>query len=510
MVRQQTVPELDELVDRMTERLESGVEVDLAALLREYPQYEQRLRELFPGLQKMARLGRYVNRDLEPDALGGLQAAGGRNGPVTLGDYEILEEVGRGGMGIVFRARQRTLQRVVALKVLPLASLADDQQLTRFHNEARAAATLQHPHIVPVYSVGEQRGIHFYSMPYVNGPTLGQLLQLLRTGKSANLEESAQDCASDPASRTWAVVPRIINSYRCSRPTYYRLVARWGWQVADALANAHQHGIVHRDIKPGNVLLDEKGSIWITDFGLARLDLGTTVTASGAVMGTWRYMSPEQASGQRSLVDHRTDIYSLGVTLYEALTLKRAFDGDSRARLVQQITAGNPATPRRIDVTIPCDLQTVVLKAMQRDPKDRYPTAAELADDLQRFLDGKPIRARRTSLWHRLRQWLQRHAELAIGLALALLLALLTVSVAAVWISRAHRQTQAAIAGQDVALQSANEKSRIAREAADAMYRDLPRQAMTTDSGSAAVQRRLLESAVSIPQVLGMDRASRE
>ena len=286
----------------------------------------------------------------------------------TLGDYEILEEIGRGGMGVVYRARQRTLDRIVALKVLPLASLADSHQLTRFHNEARAAATLQHPHIVPVYSVGEERGVHYYAMQYIAGPTLAQMLEQLRADEFPNAADSEREAAPQKG----GIATAIINDRRSSPATYCRSVAGWAWQVADALSNAHQHGILHRDIKPGNLLLDETGNIWITDFGLARLELGTTITSAGAVVGTLRYMSPEQAAGNSSIVDHRTDIYSLGVTLYEALTLQPAHAGNSRGELLQRIATSISPNPRSIDATIPVDLETIVLKAMQKEPGDRY------------------------------------------------------------------------------------------------------------------------------------------
>ncbi len=352
-----------------------------------------------------------------------------------MGDYDILEEIGRGGMGVVYRARQRTLDRIVALKVLPLASLADSRQLTRFHNEARAAATLKHPHIVPAYSAGTERGVHYYSMQYIAGPTLAQMLELLRVDESPKHADSEHDGVLQHARRLGQVASSILNDHRSSRATYCRTLAGWGWQVAEALSNAHQHGIVHRDVKPGNLLLDEAGNVLITDFGLARLELGATITSSGAVVGTWRYMSPEQAAGNNLIVDHRTDIYSLGVTLYEALTLKPAFAGDSRGELVQQIAASNPPTPRSIDATIPVDLETIVLKAMQKEPRDRYLTAADLADDLRRFLDGQPIHARRVSTLRRWRYGVRRHSELAFGVAVALLLTL-SLSVAAVWIGR--------------------------------------------------------------------------
>ena len=498
MITNQAVENLDEVIEELTERLQSGDDLDLMAWMRDYPEHEPRLRTLLPVIEQMIRLehGRSVAPDPELHDEGALP---------TLGDYEVLEEIGRGGMGVVYRARQRSLDRIVALKVLPLASLADKQQLARFQNEARAAATLRHPHIVPVYSVGVERGIHYYTMQYIAGLTLAQIVDQRRL-------EARQRSLGDAIADT-EIVTRQDNDAqagpRTSPSDDYRMVALWGTEVARALSHAHQHGIVHRDIKPGNLLVDGNCDIWITDFGLARLEIATTITGTGGVVGTWQYMSPEQASGNNGLVDHRTDIYSLGVTLYEALTLQAAFAESSRGQLLQQIASQDPANPRSIDAAIPIDLETIVLKAMSKEPGDRYATAAELADDLQRYLDGAPVLARRASKVQRLRRMIRRHSDLVFVAAVAMLLLSLTVAVAAGMIWRANQTTQAALARQDAALQRATDRTRMVREAADEMYRNVALEGITDDPELTGTQRRFLENALAIYQQLA-EESSRE
>ena len=219
---------------------------------------------------------------------------------------------------------------------------------------------------------------------------------------------------------------------------YYRTIAQLGIQAAEALDHAHQNGILHRDIKPANLLVDDTGKLWITDFGLARIEADAGMTMTGDILGTLRYMSPEQALAKRVVVDHRSDIYSLGVTLYELLTLQPAFNGDDRQELLRQIAFEEPRKPRQVNARIPQDLETIVLKAIEKNPADRYATAGELADDLKRFIDHRPVVARRPTLLHRARKWSRRHVALVSTIAVALTVIALTGIGAALVTLRAY------------------------------------------------------------------------
>ncbi len=296
-----------------------------------------------------------------------------------LGDYRILREIGRGGMAVVYEAEQISLGRRVALKVLPFAAAIDPKQRQRFQIEAQAAAQLHHAHIVPIFGLGYDHGIHYYAMQFVEGRSLAAILDELR---SFNL-----------ALATTVEKPTRLDREFCHN------AARLGTEAADALDHAHGLGIVHRDIKPANLLIDPDGSLWITDFGLARYRSDLSLTHTGDMVGTLRYMSPEQALARRDVVDQRTDIYSLGITLYEQLTLQHAFDGRDHQELLRQIALDEPTLPRRLNPAIPRDLETIVLKAMAKEPSHRYTTAQELAADLRRFLEDKPIRRGAPALW---------------------------------------------------------------------------------------------------------------
>jgi serine/threonine protein kinase len=352
-----------------------------------------------------------------------------------LGDFNLIREIGRGGMGVVYEAQQISLRRRVALKTLPFMGGADSRQLQRFRNEAEAAAHLHHSHIVPVFAVGSERGVHYYAMQYIEGQSLAALIATLA-------EEQPEAEKVSPVAASTAAALSTEHSSRSKR--FYRTVAVLAKQVAEALEYAHQTGIVHRDIKPANLLLDTRGDVWVTDFGLAMLQSQTGLTVSGEMLGTLRYASPEQVSARRGVVDHHTDIYSLGATLYELLTLRPVFDGKDRHALVAQIAAEEPTPPRAVDPAIPAELETIVLKALSKNPAERFGTAQEMADDLQRFLDDKPILARRPTAMERTRKWLRRHPSV-VGATLVLM-ALLVVgsTLAAFLIAREQRKTQAA------------------------------------------------------------------
>jgi serine/threonine protein kinase/Flp pilus assembly protein TadD len=440
-------PILIDLIEEIADKIQAGEPVDLEAYFAKHAEHADQLRQLLPAVQLMAGVGSCV---------AGEEAAPAPEAEGTLGDFRIVRELGRGGMGVVYEAVQISLRRRVALKVLPFAATMDPRHLQRFKNEAQAAAGLHHTNIVPVYYVGCERGVHFYAMQQIDGPTLAAVIQQLRQlrGRGAAGAGEAKDGApaplapaeakrgSDQPTTAYTPVPpappvsaaattippqaAITREGSTDSPAYFRTVARLVVQAAEALEHAHQLGVVHRDIKPANLLLDGRGNLWVTDFGLARLPNDPGLTLTGDLIGTLRYMSPEQALAQRVVVDHRTDIYSLGVSLYELLVLEPPFRGSDRQELLRQIAFEEPRSPRRLNKAVPGELETIVLKAMEKSPADRYATAQELADDLGRYLRDEPIRARRPSRLKRLRKWARRHkaimgAAAVVALALALL-----------------------------------------------------------------------------------------
>ncbi len=378
-----------------------------------------------------------------------------------LGDFRLLREIGRGGMGVVYEAEQISLGRRVALKVLPRIAALDSRQLRRFQIEAHAAAQLHHPHIVPVHAVGSEHGQHYYAMQVIDGCTVAELIRELRrqddrptpaesdpapaaltlatalaTGQfpPAPPPASTVDLHPDPGT-TSAPPTRSAEPARARDPkktpgsshaaqtrAFLRSVAGLGIEAAEALEYAHQEGVVHRDIKPANLMLDAQGRLWITDFGLARLKDDSGLTDSGDVIGTPGYMSPEQTrGGGQAVVDHRTDIYSLGVTLYELLALEPAFAGADRAETLRRILQDEHRPLRRLNPAIPRELETIVHKAIAKEPSDRYATARALAEDLRRFLEDRPIAARRPSVTEHLARWVRRHGAAALGAVLVLI-----------------------------------------------------------------------------------------
>jgi serine/threonine protein kinase len=371
-------------------------------------------------------------------------------------------------MGVVYEAVQLSLSRRVALKVLPFAATFDARQLQRFKNEAQAAALLHHTNIVPIYAVGCERGVHFYAMQLIEGHSLSLLIRQLReqaglapselTAKS--VDGGVESAATDPY--LGGVVPIGPATHENLRSTagasltitaraarggdnFFQKVARLMLQAAEALEHAHQVGIVHRDIKPANLLVNTFGTLWVADFGLAQFQADASLTRTGDLVGTFRYMSPEQASGQRAAVDHRTDIYSLGATFYELLTLEPVFAGESRHELLYQILHGEPKAPRLINRSIPFELETIVLKALRKAPAERYASAAEFAEDLRRFLDHRPILARRPTIIDRLRKWSRRHPSVVVAGVLLLAVSLIAVSVSNRMIAREQEKTSDAL-----------------------------------------------------------------
>jgi serine/threonine protein kinase len=395
---------LAHILDDYLAALQEGRAVGEDELLARHPEHANELRECLASLEFIRRAHVRPPQVERETAAVAVPAVG------TLGDFRLIREVGRGGMGVVYEAEQLSLGRLVALKVLPFAATLDPKQLQRFKNEAQAAAHLHHTNIVPVHAVGCERGVHYYAMQYIAGRTLAAMIHDLR--RQAGKELPAPQPVSDPtgpAPTPSTRRPTAAATTERSDPGFFRTVARLGVQAAEALEHAHQVGILHRDIKPGNLLVDVAGHLWVTDFGLAQMPTDVNLTLTGDLVGTLRYMSPEQARARPGLLDHRTDVYSLGVTLYELATLEPAFSGRDRQELLRQITTEEPRAPRRVNPAVPVELETIILKAMDKAPADRYPTARELAEDLDRFLRDEPIRGRRPTVIHQLRKWTRRN-----------------------------------------------------------------------------------------------------
>jgi WD40 repeat protein/serine/threonine protein kinase len=454
---------LERLADEFLERLRRGENPSSSEYAEKYPQWAEQILELFPALE--------VVEGLKPGAADRTASHDGGDHATApppleqLGEYRILREIGRGGMGVVYEAIQETLGRRVALKVLPMHGRIDSIQMQRFQLEACSAARLHHPSIVPVYGVGEAGGVHYYVMQYIQGHGLDVILDDLRrlrggapaaagaksdtgsmavarsllTGRFA-ASKSEQDGASasatvaddkgsssaarDDRSATAASISSVL-----SNPTetgYYRTVARLGVQVAQALAHAHAEGVLHRDIKPSNLLLDVDGHVWVTDFGLAKVEGAEGLTRTHDRVGTLRFMGPERFDNWS---DRRSDVYGLGMTLYEMLTLRPAFDAGPQWKLMEQVIHDPPPAPRKVDPRIPRDLETIVLKSIAKEPKERYASAEALASDLENFLADKPIVARRSSFAERAWRWCRRNKAAAGSLAACAVAALALVGV---------------------------------------------------------------------------------
>ena len=375
-----------------------------------------------------------------------------------LGDFRLVRQIGRGGMGVVYEAEQISLGRRVALKVLPLAAALDPRQLQRFRNEALAAAQLHHTNVVPVHAVGCERSVHFYAMQLIDGQSLAGVIRRLRT-EPETLDASASVLATQR---------------REERRGFFRTVALLGAQAADGLAYAHGRGVIHRDIKPGNLLLDTAGTLWIADFGLAQLHAdvaGDGLTRPGDVLGTLRYMSPEQAAGRAVLLDQRTDVYALGATLFELLTLRPAVTGKTQVAMLKEIHDGEPASARAVDPGVPVELDVILRKAMARDVADRYAGADELAADLRRFLDDRPIRARGPTVRQKLARWTRRHRRgVAVGVGVLTLIAA-GLAVSTVVVSRANQRVNAAYRAAQLRTREAERSARQAREVVDLLTR---------------------------------------
>ena len=413
---------LSEVFDRYALALDAGDMEAADCILLEYPEVGEEFRVPFRGLyllERAARQQKFESRQADSVE------------PARLGDFEIGCELGRGGMGIVYEAQQISLRRKVALKILPFTAVLDPRQVARFRNEAQAAASLHHPNIVPVYGVGCERGVHYYSMQLIEGQTMAEFVEQFRRTDQENKQ----------AARGAETVENRSTVVSINTKHYVQRMMEIGVRVAEAIHFAHENGIVPRDIKPSNLLLDQSGKIWVADFGLARGCGTPNLTSQGELPGTLRYMSPEQAAGRNNQVDFRTDIYSLGVTLYELLTLRPAFDATDRMQLLAAIDRTEPASLRSINSAIPVDLETLIDKAIAKEPAARYSSAQEFADDLARCLEGKSILAKRKTALDRCMNSVAKHRWLVAGVGAALLVtALVAVVIASVFYNQRQRE----------------------------------------------------------------------
>ena len=419
------------LAEQFLSEIRQGHATSIEDYQRRYPEYSEGIKALFPTLLMMEDLKppSHRLRDSSDTLLD-------RN-IKQLGDFHILRKIGYGGMGIVYAAQQQSLDRPVAIKVFAPTLFTSDRLMRRFKREAKAAGALHHTNIVPVLGVGEQWGIHFYIMQLIDGKSLDKVIR--------------------PSNK------------KMSTESFFRLKGEWqqiadiGRQLMSALHYAHSRNVLHRDLKPANIILDREGTAWITDFGLAKLTTEEGITKTGQAIGTLRYMAPEQLEGH---IDERSDVYSLGLTLYELITWRPAFAESDHGQLVHKKTQELPPRPRSIDPSIPRDLETIILKAIARDPSDRYTSARLAEEDFERFLNDDPITARRVSSLERLVRWSRRNRALAAAATgLTLMAAVALFSLAWGYIS-----VQNALAGERFERNRAITNATLAMGALDSVF----------------------------------------
>ncbi len=503
---------LEVLADDFTARWRRGESPSVSEFADRHHMHAEQIRNLFPAIAMMERLRSTKAAEHEAS----VRRAAWSGVPMDLGELKIIREIGRGGMGIVFEAQQRSLDRRVAVKVLPNHALLREKDLQRFRREAQTAAGLHHTNIVPVHGVGEHEGVHYYVMPLIRGAGLDEIIGELRATvgrtesayqprlgighlasrlalrKSADVHpevsesdnnrvhSTSSECeagASTPKPSRRPQIPRRLSLCRKNRPQarndispvltseHWSMVADVGLQAAGALDFAHAHGTLHRDVKPGNLLVDAEGVIRVADFGLARAMDRPEANRSGDALGTLRYMAPEQMAGR---ADARSDIYSLGLTLYELATLQPAFaDARRQADGRHGHSEAAPVRPAKLAPSIPRDLETIILRCLADQPSHRYQRADQLAADLRRYLDDMPIHARRVSTFERVRRWSRRNPALAAVSTMATLLLIALLVTAAI----GYVKTRAAHTKTRVALTRAEANSELALDVLENIYR---------------------------------------
>lgn len=547
-----------EVVEDLIDQIQAG-EGDVEAFIARHPEQEAAIRRLLPALQMMADLSQSARRPLDLEGTLRVQFSGDgtRSVPTTLGDFRIVREVGRGGMGVVYEAEQISLRRRVALKMLPFASALDPRQLQRFRNEALAAASLHHDHIIPVYAVGCERGVHFYAMQFVDGLTLAEVIAELRrqaTGgdnRGKGREESTEESEGSKEGTflknpSLPLLPSVQTASACARSapspfpllppvqspgsvladtkpiaslltersglrskSVYRRAAELVADAADALEHAHSLGIVHRDIKPGNLLLDQAGKICVGDFGLARFGSDAGLTMTGDVLGTLRYMAPEQALAKHGLVDHRADIYALGATLYELLTLRPAVAANERGEILRQIAFEEVEPLHRHDKHIAAELETIALKCLAKAPVDRYASAGDLAADLRCWLADKPIKARPPTAMQRVRKWSQQHQAVVLAVCATLLLGMAVSTWQAIRATQAEakakqqEQNATALATAEAAQRKLADKNfEAALDAVDRMLANIADPELNEIPRVGPLRRKMLKDAIAFYEQL--------
>lgn len=425
--------ELDRIAEEFAAAIRGGAAPNIEDFVNRYPDPSGQLAELLSSVALIENLKAAAVPE-RPTSLATIDFN-------ELQDYCIVREIGRGGMGVVFEAIHQSLDRRVALKFLASHLLTDSKQFARFRLEARAAARLRHPHIVPVFGVGSTTHQHYMVMDYIDGTSLRQqlstdarqqsatLLARALTSTAPNTVVSSGGATNQPAhaATNAKLVDPVGEKPLLGTRQFHDWVAKQGATLCDALEYAHGQGVLHRDIKPGNLLIDRRGELWIVDFGLAKL-AEHSHTATGEVIGTPQYMAPESFEG---VYDVRSEVYCIGLTLFEMLVQRPAFEGKNTADIIRQAMAGVKQAPRQFNSLIPRDLETIVLKSLALEPDARYQTAGQLGNDLQRFLNGQPIAARRTRLLERIIRWTRREpviASLTLS-SFALLSALALVAV---------------------------------------------------------------------------------
>ena len=441
--------QLDEVIAGYLRALQAGEPANIDLWVQDHPQLADELREFFADHRRVEHLAQRMRAASTEQT--GLE----REHIKYLGDYELLGEIARGGMGIVYRARQVSVNRSVALKVILAGQLASKEDVLRFHNEAELAANLDHPNVVPLYEVGEHRGQHFYSMKLLNGGSL-----------STRRTEYAD------------------------RPYD---VARLMMKITKAVQYAHERGLLHRDLKPSNVLLDGSAEPFVTDFGLAkRIVIGeehkpsADLTHSGAIVGTPAYAAPEQLRGEKTLTTS-TDIYGLGAILYYLLTGEPPLGDRDTLELLRDAQSIEPTPPRITNPTTPKDLETICMKCLEKDPRKRYPSAKALARDLERFNNHEPIEARAITLPERLWRWSKRNPALACSLAVLLFVLLGGITASAGFALQAQqlalRERQARVQAED-----ARQKEKQRADVEEKLRRELEAQKRATEKALAEVQ----------------------
>lgn len=464
-----------ECIARFDEQGEKGIE----AMCAEHPEQAEDLRRRMRGL-----------------ADNGLLESWSEEVPEVLGDFSLLRPLGGGGMGVVYLARQESLAREVALKLIRPAQLYFPGARQRFRREVELVAQLQHPAIVPVFTFGEESGLPYFAMEHVRGCTLGEVLEELQGGDAEELKGSDFARAIGAhLQRTGgdAVVERKAALFDRSWAGACAAVLE---ALAQALAHAHERGILHRDLKPSNAMITADGRVQLFDFGLSTSQEAGKLTRTGNLLGSVPYMAPEQINGEE--LDERTDIYALGVTLYELLTLTQPFSGKGALAMRDAINAGGAEPPRSRNARIPRDLETICLKAMAVVPGDRYAGATELADDLGRFLARKPVRARRAGPVLHAWRWAQRHPWQTAAALLAVLLLVGGPVTFAVQRALANRDLTAALAQTRLERERAEGNLDRAIEAVEVMLVEVGGEELESVPGMGPRRARLLEEALAL------------